>query len=180
MLAFVNLIVDLLCLDLKESKDSINSAYVDHFVCKKRSNLGGVMKCLLWLLLTFGFIIHPDYHAIPLMVDGKLMTSIISDEFNDGTKAEQIEIVDDNGKAFLMRQGFDEEKNCHISRTEMIAENISGMAVFMMPIGGVTETCTGNKCSNCGFKEGGGCECKVPLGFCNHTISRNTDMIRIF
>lgn len=138
------------------------------------------MKCLLWLLLTLGFIIHPDYHAIPLMVDGKLMTDIINKRFDDGTRAEKIEIVQDNEKSYLIRQGFDEEKNCHISRTEMISEEVNGMSVFMMRINGTTETCTGDRCSNCGFKEGGGCECKVPLGFCNHTISRNSNMIRIF
>ncbi len=138
------------------------------------------MKCLLWLLLTFGFIIHPDYNAIPLMVDGELMTDIINDRFDDGTKAEKIELVTENEKTYLIRQGFDEEKNCHLSRTEMISEQIGRTSVFMMPMLGTTETCTGDKCSNCAFKDGGGCTCKVPLGFCNHTISRNTDMIRIF
>lgn len=87
----------------------------------------------LWLLLTLGFVIHPDYNAIPLMVDGELMTDIINDRFDDGTKAERIEIITENNKTYLIREGFDAEKNCHISRTEMISEDVNGMPIFMIP-----------------------------------------------
>lgn len=138
------------------------------------------MKCIIWLILTFGFIIHPDYNAVPLVVDDEVVTEIIKDTFADGTKADTIELVKEGDTPYLVRKGFDAEKNCHISRTELLFAEVAVWQTYMMPVGGVTETCTGVGCTHCGFKKEGGCKCENFSGRCDHTISRNTDMLRIF
>jgi len=70
------------------------------------------MKCLIWLILTFGFIIHPKFNAVPLVVDDEILTPIINDQFADGTKAETIKLVQEGETTYLVREGFDDKKNC--------------------------------------------------------------------
>lgn len=140
-----------------------------------------MIKCVLWLLLTFGFVIHPRYNAVPIVVNDIVFDAIINDEFEDGTEAESINVSkEDEGPTYLVRQGADEKGNCHISRTELKSAEIAGYKTYLMPVGGITETCTGVGCTFCGFKKSGGCECRNVSGHCTHTISRNSDMIRIF
>lgn len=92
--------------------------------------------------------------------------------FKDGAPVEETKL---EGK-FYIRHGMDgDKKNCHISRTPV--EDYQG--VLMMKFNGMTESCTGDHCSYCDFKSSGGCECKNSTGTCNHTVTRNSDLLKV-
>lgn len=107
-----------------------------------------------------------------------LFTKQLKPTFPDGTPIEVEEIVSYPGEKnlHLVREGHDPKtKDCRISRTE-IEPSESGY--LFMRISGVTETCSGKNCSHCDFKQGGGCSCVNSTNICEHTITRNSEMLR--
>lgn len=100
--------------------------------------------------------------------------SILKQTFDDGTKVDSQGVEKDaDGKLYYMRKGTTQGKDCRVSRTEVSSED----GMLLMRMQGTTETCSGKSCSHCAFKTGGGCECKNSLNTCEHTISRNRDLL---
>jgi len=97
------------------------------------------------------------------------------DVFEDGVHVEEVKIATEGDKTYVYREGHTHKGDCRISRTEII--DVDGHAFLRLQ--GVTESCSGTTCEHCAFKKTGGCECKNFQGACAHTISRNTDLMRI-
>lgn len=95
----------------------------------------------------------------------------IPDKFWDGEKVEKSWR---EGMLFY-RVGKDKDGNCILTRTQL--ERMADVLVYRMS--GVTETCKGKDCSYCGFKTSGGCECRNSLNTCEHTITRNRDLMAL-
>ncbi len=121
--------------------------------------------------------------------DEGIYTQMLKDTFSNGVKisefwVEKIEKVEKNKAkkpvTYFYRKGYDRKKNCIISRTPLDVRPIDGKdtIAYMMRMRGVTETCSGDGCSHCAFKDTGGCVCKKFSGTCNHTISKNTELLK--
>jgi len=98
-------------------------------------------------------------------------------EFADGTDIETMDVVVDEQtkKTYLIREGHYKGKDCRISRTELVDTG----TIILLRMPGITETCSGKNCSHCSFKDGGGCNCQNSLNICEHTITKNRDLLRL-
>lgn len=99
-------------------------------------------------------------------------------KFDDGTPITSFEIRRMGKSMYFVRSGRDRKRNCHIWRAK-VKFTKDGQVIFMQPGGGITESCSGNPCTNCWFTEPpypptlDKCFCKSnPKGICNHTITR--------
>ena len=101
--------------------------------------------------------------------------SLLNTTFDNGVEVSDATVVTEGETTYLYRKGKSPEGNCIVSRTPLIDAN----GQYMMRINGLTETCTGKNCSYCAFKTTGGCECKNSLNLCEHTISRNRDILKL-
>jgi len=105
----------------------------------------------------------------------------IKSEFEDGTKVSKIYTSIDNDVSYLYREGKTRNGDCRISRTPLVEMvDVDKVSYSFMRLMGSTETCSGKNCSHCAFKKGGGCECKNSTNICEHTITRNRDILRLF
>lgn len=86
------------------------------------------------------------------------------------------EITYGNDTYYLFAKDCSEE-NCVIMRVSL--EVLDG-DLYLNKNVAMGETCDGEPCSHCSFKDGGGCECHDigntgnPTGRCNHTITKLT------
>lgn len=108
-------------------------------------------------------------------------TGLLKKEFEKGVPVQKVwtESSSEKSQIYLLRRGFDENKNCFLSRSPLHVSEIEGVNVVMLRMKGVTETCKGKGCSHCAFKDGGGCECKGSTNTCEHIITRNIDILKL-
>jgi hypothetical protein len=138
------------------------------------------MKFLLSLLLVVGCsaikkqgddytMVVGTYHEGSGDLKDSYLASLKKD-FPDGTKIEKSEFRIEKNEIYLYREGHTAKRDCVISRTPV--DSVDGFLVVNMRAQG-TETCSGNGCDTCAFKDSGGCTCKTSTNTCNHTITRN-------
>ena len=101
--------------------------------------------------------------------------SLLNTSFDNGVEVSDASVVTEDKTTYLYRKGKSKDGNCIVSRTPLIDVN----GEYMMRMKGTTETCSGKNCSYCAFKTTGGCECKNSLNSCEHTISRNRDILKL-
>jgi hypothetical protein len=106
-----------------------------------------------------------------------LFTDALADKFEDGTPVEVVEteLDEKTGAYYLVREGHTSKKDCRVTRTPLY-ESKEGF--LYMRRNGASETCTGNGCSHCAFKTGGGCTCVNSTNTCSHTITRNNVLFK--
>ncbi len=132
----------------------------------------------LMLLIFIAQVIGCTTLSDVVLVDesGQPKLDKISDEFEGGERVES-KVVKQYGKMFYVeRMGYTNiTKDCILQRTEL---SLTEDGSYMLRVNGKGETCTGDGCSLCAFKDSGGCVCKKFSGTCNHTISRNRVFLR--
>lgn len=114
-----------------------------------------------------------------LGLDSNLCYDILEAYFPELNPSEPEITQGEDGTYYLFAKDCT-EGDCAIMRVSL---EVSNRNLYLNRSLAIGETCTGNPCQHCTFKEGGGCKCNdtdpnypsnPSTGKCNHTITRLT------
>lgn len=117
---------------------------------------------------------------LPVSLNREVIGTWFNKTFEDGAKVEKMQVQNIKNQSYFVRIGHTAKGDCKISYTPVGAVDYGDThVIYMMSVGGKTESCTGNGCSNCHLSDfGNGCFCLRGGGTCDHTIIKTKLMLR--